>query len=106
ASGRPTMPSGSTVGLPMPGRTLSPFARDHPMGSHRAPHRPSADEALELLIAGNQRFLHGETRATAFCRETLAELAQAQRPYVSVLGCSDSRVAPELIFDAGLGELF
>lgn len=38
--------------------------------------------------------------------ESLADLAKAQRPYATVLGCSDSRVPPEWIFDAGLGELF
>jgi carbonic anhydrase len=67
---------------------------------------PTADEALARLVDGNERFLRGEARCTAFRRETLAELAKAQRPYASVLGCSDSRVAPEWIFDAGLGELF
>lgn len=68
--------------------------------------RPSADEALARLIDGNQRFLRGETRSAAFRRETLAELAKAQRPHATILGCSDSRVPPEWIFDAGLGELF
>jgi len=66
----------------------------------------SAEEALDRLIEGNQRFLRGEARGSAFRRETLAELAQAQRPYATVLGCSDSRVPPEWIFDVGLGELF
>jgi carbonic anhydrase len=68
--------------------------------------RLSADEALKRLIEGNQRFLRGEARRSAFRRETLAELAKAQRPYATVLGCSDSRVPPEWIFDTGLGELF
>lgn len=36
----------------------------------------------------------------------LAELARAQRPYATILGCSDSRVPPELLFDASFGELF
>jgi carbonic anhydrase len=67
---------------------------------------PSADEGLARLMEGNERFLRGTTRVTAFRRETLAELARAQRPYATVLGCSDSRVPPELVFDAGLGELF
>ena len=67
---------------------------------------PSADEALARLIDGNQRFLRGEARSAAFRRETLADLAKAQRPYATILGCSDSRVPPEWIFDAGLGELF
>ena len=68
--------------------------------------RPSADDALARLIEGNQRFLRGEARSAAVRRETLAELAKAQRPYATILGCSDSRVPPEWIFDAGLGELF
>ena len=68
--------------------------------------RLSADEALGRLIEGNQRFLRGEARSSAFRRETLTELAKTQRPYATVLGCSDSRVPPEWIFDTGLGELF
>ena len=68
--------------------------------------RLSADEALGWLIAGNQRFLRGAVRSAAFRRESLTELAKVQRPYATVLGCSDSRVPPEWIFDAGLGELF
>ena len=68
--------------------------------------RLSADEALGRLIEGNKRFLRGEARSSAFRRETLTDLAKTQRPYATVLGCSDSRVPPEWIFDAGLGELF
>jgi carbonic anhydrase len=66
----------------------------------------SADEALRRLIDGNERFLRGESRETRLPREAVAELAGGQQPFVTILGCSDSRVAPELIFDAGLGELF
>jgi carbonic anhydrase len=68
--------------------------------------RPSADEALARLVEGNRRFLRGEARTSAFRRETLADLAKGQRPNATVLGCSDSRVPPEWVFDAGLGELF
>ena len=66
----------------------------------------SAAEALERLVEGNQRFLRGEARNAAFCPETLAKLADGQRPFATILGCSDSRVAPEIVFDSGLGELF
>jgi carbonic anhydrase len=66
----------------------------------------SADTALERLVAGNERFRHGESRQRGVPRETLAELARGQRPFATILGCSDSRVPPEWIFDAGLGELF
>ncbi len=68
--------------------------------------RPTADEALKRLIQGNKRFLSGKARTAVFCRETLADLARGQQPYATILGCSDSRVPPEWIFDAGLGELF
>jgi carbonic anhydrase len=68
--------------------------------------RLSADEVLGRLIEGNQRFLRGEARGSAFRRETRIDLAKAQRPYATILGCSDSRVSPEWIFDTGLGELF
>jgi len=69
--------------------------------------RPAtADEALERLMAGNDRFVRGEARFPTVQKEILAHLARAQRPYATILGCSDSRVPPELLFDAGFGELF
>jgi carbonic anhydrase len=67
---------------------------------------PTADEALARLVAGNGRFLRGEAHAGGLRPETLADLARGQRPFATVLGCSDSRVPPEWVFDAGLGELF
>ena len=70
------------------------------------PPEVSADEALRRLIAGNERFLAGSARSPAIRPETLGELARGQRPIATILGCSDSRVPPELIFDAGFGELF
>ena len=66
----------------------------------------TASEALRRLAAGNQRFLRGESRFTGMRREVLADLARKQRPFATILGCSDSRVPPELVFDAVLGELF
>jgi carbonic anhydrase len=66
----------------------------------------TADEALARLIAGNDRFVRGEARFPTVQKEILAELAKGQRPYATIVGCSDSRVPPELIFDAGFGELF
>ena len=66
----------------------------------------TADEALQRLIDGNERFLRGESLVAGLSREAMAEMARGQRPFATILGCSDSRVAPELIFDAGLGELF
>jgi carbonic anhydrase len=64
------------------------------------------DQALARLIAGNERFVRGEARFPTVQKEILAGLAAGQHPYATILGCSDSRVPPELIFDAGFGELF
>src|SRR5512132_22871 len=66
----------------------------------------SADAALARLAAGNERFVHGRARFPTVQKEVLAELAKRQRPYATIIGCSDSRVPPELVFDAGFGELF
>ena len=66
----------------------------------------TADQALARLIEGNERFVRGEARFPTVQKEVLADLAKGQQPYATVLGCSDSRVPPELVFDAGFGELF
>jgi len=67
----------------------------------------SALAALERLQAGNSRFvseLHGRTVATGQVRRS--ELTDGQEPFAIVLGCSDSRVPAEIVFDQGLGDLF
>lgn len=66
----------------------------------------SASNALQRLKAGNERFLRGEAHLRGLPCETLAELTGGQQPFATILGCSDSRVPPEWIFDVGLGELF
>jgi len=68
--------------------------------------RVTAYEALDLLMEGNARFRQGEARFTGLRPDVLEELAKGQKPFATILGCSDSRVPPELIFDAVLGELF
>jgi carbonic anhydrase len=66
----------------------------------------TADQALARLVAGNKRFVAGKARFPTVQKAVLADLAKAQRPYATVVGCSDSRVPPELVFDASFGELF
>ncbi len=75
------------------------------MASHEVTN-VTATEALARLKAGNQRFLQGEAHFPTVKKEVLADLATGQHPYATILCCSDSRVPPELIFDAGFGELF
>jgi carbonic anhydrase len=67
----------------------------------------SAKEALDRLREGNQRYvLHDQSRCLCTGLERRSETAAGQKPFAVILGCSDSRVPPELIFDQGLGDLF
>ena len=66
----------------------------------------SAEQGLRKLMEGNQRFVAGKAHFPTVCKETLAALAKGQHPYATILGCADSRVPPELIFDAEFGDLF
>jgi len=65
----------------------------------------SADDAWDILMEGNARFVSGDVAAKNF-PERRAELVSGQSPFVTVVTCSDSRVPPELIFDQGLGDIF
>jgi carbonic anhydrase len=58
------------------------------------------------MVEGNARFVAGQARFPTLQKEVLADLALGQEPYATIIGCSDSRVPPELVFDAGFGELF
>ena len=64
-----------------------------------------AREALARLQEGNRRFVDGVGRSVTG-RDRRAELAAGQEPFAIVLGCSDSRVPAEIVFDQGLGDLF
>lgn len=64
------------------------------------------DAALSRLLAGNRRFLAGTPLHPNQDAARRAELAPGQHPFAVVFGCSDSRIAAEIIFDQGLGDLF
>jgi carbonic anhydrase len=76
------------------------------MKADRQPAGVSAREALKRLVDGNERFIDGTARFPTMQKHVLAALTREQRPYATIIGCSDSRVPPELIFDANFGELF
>ena len=66
----------------------------------------TATQALKELMAGNQRYCAKGMTHPHQSPARRTELAKAQHPFAVVLGCSDSRVPPEVIFDQGLGDLF
>ncbi|RZI44445.1 carbonic anhydrase [Herbaspirillum sp. HC18] len=67
----------------------------------------AAQEALERLKEGNRRFVSGTANGhTLLSPARRSELVAGQNPFAIILGCSDSRVPAELVFDQGLGDLF
>lgn len=91
----------SAVGLALGGAS---FAKDV-----KPPPKPqnvmSPDAALAFLLKGNDRYVEGLSRRHDFKHEREA-LVGGQNPYVGILSCADSRIAPEYAFDAGRGDLF
>lgn len=65
-----------------------------------------ADLALERLKAGNKRFYEGQSIHPNQSLDRLQEVSKGQKPYAVIIGCSDSRVPNEIIFDQGVGDLF
>ncbi|BAY47867.1 carbonic anhydrase [Scytonema sp. HK-05] len=64
------------------------------------------DQALQSLIEGNQRFVARKRRNPNQTPTRLVEVAKAQKPFASILGCADSRVPAEIVLDQGFGDLF
>lgn len=67
---------------------------------------PTPADVWTSMLEGNRRFVAGEPRHPRQDAERRHELAHAQRPTAALFGCSDSRLAAEIIFDEGLGDLF
>ena len=63
-------------------------------------------EAIERLMEGNARFVSGEVKHPHSTQQWRQRLTQGQSPFATILGCSDSRVPPEILFDQGFGDLF
>ncbi|MGW0970015.1 carbonic anhydrase [Streptomyces sp. NPDC002516] len=67
---------------------------------------PTPRDAFDLLMAGNQRFVSGSPEHPNQDATRRTEIAPSQQPFAVLFGCSDSRLAAEIIFDRGLGDLF
>lgn len=79
-------------------------------GARREPEVTSPDEAFELLVASNKHFqVHNSPRlfrATASVHDEVTAPQEEHRPFAAIVECMDARVAPELIFEQGIGRLF
>ncbi len=69
-----------------------------------APANP--DEAIQRLLEGNRRFAEAKASHPHESKDWRSSIEGAQHPWAVILGCADSRVCPELLFDQGLGDLF
>jgi carbonic anhydrase len=92
---------GAGLGLALPEIVAG---RENPSPEEAFPNDPK--KALKRLAAGNKRFVAGEPLHNRSGKEVRKELVSGQQPFAAILGCSDSRVPPELVFDQGLGDLF
>lgn len=70
------------------------------------PNAISPNEAIRRLLDGNQRFIAQKRKYPDQSLERLRLVAKAQYPFAAILGCADSRVPAEIVFDQGLGDLF
>jgi carbonic anhydrase len=70
------------------------------------PNPVSAEAAKRRLIEGNRRFVNQNRQYPNQSKRRLQSVSKKQYPYAAILGCADSRVPPEIIFDQGLGDLF
>jgi len=66
----------------------------------------SGEQALQMLMEGNARFASGDATHPDQSADRRSELISGQHPFAVVVGCSDSRIPPEVIFDQGLGDIF
>ena len=74
-----------------------------------APERPtpsSPEDALRRLMDGNRRFVAGDVESPRRSLERVKSLSGGQAPFAAILGCADSRVPVEILFDEGFGDLF
>jgi len=108
--GRRTVLRGAIAALPVAaGVTLGLGCGGSSSAAPIPPPDPqNPQEALQLLIEGNQRWVaqKPQVRSTAEVEQIWIDTSTSQAPFASVLGCADSRLAPELIFDQFIGDLF
>lgn len=76
------------------------------LGSPRQAAAPKPEDTLKQLMEGNKRFVEGKLTHPGRAPKDFQPLAEGQAPKAIILGCADSRVSPEIVFDQGVGDLF
>jgi carbonic anhydrase len=71
-----------------------------------AENPPNPDRALQLLIKGNERFVENKRKFPDQDWRRITQVAPSQEPFAAILGCADSRVPAEIVFDQGFGNIF
>jgi carbonic anhydrase len=89
--------------LGLPALAAAPAAA--PSGQAAAPSKET-ESALDRLKEGNRRFAESKMTALRRGSDQRASVSKEQHPFAIIVGCSDSRVPPEIVFDQGLGDLF
>ncbi len=96
----------AAAGLVLPGVGALAAACGDDDAATPSPFPETPEAALERLLEGNRRYAANRPAHPDQSQARKDEIAGGQRPYAAILGCSDSRVPPELVFDEGLGSLF
>jgi len=91
--------------ITLPVATGSARADDHGVQTRATQQAMTPQQAFERLQAGNRRFVSGQMLERDLPAQ-VAQTATGQHPFAVVLGCIDSRVPPELVFDQGIGDVF
>jgi carbonic anhydrase len=80
----------------------------HGLSARAADDKPSVkpDDLLKRLVEGNKRFVEGKLIHPGRTPKDFLALAEGQKPLIGIVGCADSRVPPEVVFDQGVGDLF
>lgn len=107
---RANAPAAHSVVKPSPAKGVT-VAQSQEVEKAPAPHAEEPEgmppeEALKILMEGNERVVMGKVKSPNRSAQRRGELMQGQRPIVVIITCSDSRVPPELLFDVGYGDVF
>jgi carbonic anhydrase len=90
---------GTHLAKPQPG-----LAQNTPL--QLAQNNITPEEALRRLMDGNKRFVENKRQNPNQTQARITEVAESQAPFAAILGCADSRVPAEIVFDQGIGDLF